>query len=278
MHQIDLKAEVARLRQLGSDFQDAHSTARSLTLSPGTDALRQLVPQITAVNGLAGQAMERLAALDGSQYTAVPGSRPALELLASVVYSASIASCDLSAALEANPLEGAAFPGPPADDDAVRAARHKEAAPVMAGHLADAIHQLDLAYTGCYYLASGITRDMEQHAERSQTVATPKITDSQAAVLARLSTGGGALYQSLRRGSQSASDNVGASINLATLNALIKRGLVTVDATTPQLVGQRLEATAEGRRALAQHKPAKVSARAPSAVPLAAQQPAGHRR
>ncbi|MEU9383451.1 hypothetical protein AB0D38_21785 [Streptomyces sp. NPDC048279] len=190
MHQIDLPAEIARLRQLGSDFEDLHSEIRSLALPPGTDARQQLTAKIVDTNELVQQAMCRLAALDGSQYTAVPGSRPALEALASVVLAASLAACDLALALEANPLEGAPFPGPPgapfpdtaADEAAVRTARHAEAVPAMAEHLANAAHQLDLAHTGCYYLASGITRDLKQHAEqnprrhrrrRSRTASTP---------------------------------------------------------------------------------------------------------
>lgn len=180
MHHIDLSAEIARLRQLGSDFADLHSEIHSLPATPGADTRRHLTDQIVATNELVHRAMERLTALAGSQYTTVPGSRPALEALASVAYAASIAASDLAAALCANPLEGAPFPGPPTDEAAARAARHKEAAPAMAKHLADAAHQLDLAHTGCYYLASGITRDLAtsppRHlhpSTRSPTASTP---------------------------------------------------------------------------------------------------------
>lgn len=113
MRQIDLQAEITRLRQLGSDFEDLHSDIRSLALTPGTDARQQLTAKIVDTNELVQQAMFRLATLDGSQYTAVPGSRPSLEALASVVLAASLAASDLACALEANPLEGAPFPGPP---------------------------------------------------------------------------------------------------------------------------------------------------------------------
>ena len=178
-----MHAEITRLRQLGSDFDDLHSEVRSLALTPGTEARHQLTSKITATNELVHRAMECLAALDGSQYTAVPGSRPALEALASVVYSAIVASSDLGAALLENPLEGSPFPGPPADEAAVRKARHAQAIPAMVEHLAEAAHQLDLAHTGCYYLASGITRDLKQHAEQNQATAAPKITDSQYAAL-----------------------------------------------------------------------------------------------
>ncbi|MFI5795885.1 hypothetical protein [Streptomyces sp. NPDC051677] len=280
MQQIDLNAEIARLRQLGSDFEDLHSEIRSLTLTPGTDARQQLTSKIVATHELVQQAMERLGALDGSQYTAVPGSRPTLEALASVALAASIAASDLACALEANPLEGAAFPGPPTDEAAVRQARHAEAVPAMAGHLADAAHQLDLAHTGCYYLASGITRDLKQHAEQNQSQATPppKITDSQYAVLARLSAGGGTRYVISRYGVPKAIDKDRATVNVATLNALIKRGLVAVDTTTPLHQGQRLRITAEGHRALAQHKPTTAPTRTAAVTPPAAKQLAGRTR
>ncbi|MEU9246956.1 hypothetical protein [Streptomyces sp. NPDC048385] len=277
MRQIDLNAEIARLRQLGSIFEDLHTEIRSLTLTPGTDARQQLTAKITATNELAQQTMERLAALDGSQYAAVPGSRPALEALASIVVAASVAASDLASALFANPWEGAPFPGPPADETAVRKARHAEAVPAMAEHLADAAHQLDLAHTGCYYLASGITRDLKQHAEQDQSTPAPKITDSQYAVLARLSAGGGTRYVISRYGVLKAIDKDRATVNVATLNALIKRGLVEVDTTTPLHQGQRLHVTAEGQRALARHKPVTTPARTAAVAPPATKQAAAGR-
>ncbi|GGZ79512.1 hypothetical protein [Streptomyces bluensis] len=277
MQQIDLNAEIARLRQLGRDFEDLHSEIRSLTLTPGTDARQQLTSKIVATHGLVQRAMERLGALDGSHYTAVPGSRPSLEALASVVFAASLAASDLACALEANPLEGAAFPGPPADEAAVRQARHAEAVPAMAEHLANAAHQLDLAHTGCYYLASGITRDLKQHAEQdqSQTTPPPKITDSQYAVLGWLSAGGGTRYVISRYGVLKAIDKDRTTVNVATLNSLIKRELVAVDTTTSLHQGQRLDVTAEGHRALAHHKPATAAARATAVPPPATKQAAG---
>jgi hypothetical protein len=47
MHQIDLKAEITRLRQLGSDFKAMHSNIRSLALKLGTYARRQITSHIT---------------------------------------------------------------------------------------------------------------------------------------------------------------------------------------------------------------------------------------
>ncbi|MET9832787.1 hypothetical protein ABZ078_26585 [Streptomyces sp. NPDC006385] len=255
-----------------------HSKIRSLTLTPGTDARQQLTSKIVATNGLVHRAMERLAALDGSQYTAVPGSRPSLEALASVVLAASLAASDLASALEANPLEGAAFPGPPADEAAVRKARHAEAAPTMAEHLTDAAHQLDLAHTGCYYLATGINRDLKRHAEQNQATPALKITDSQHAVLTRLSTGGGTRFVISRYGLLKAMDKDLATVNVATLNALIKRGFVAVDTTTSLHQGQRLLVTAEGHRARAQHKPTTAPARAAAVAPPATKQATGRAR
>lgn len=255
-----------------------HSEIRSLTLIPGTDARQQLTSKIVATHELVQRAMERLAALDGSQYTAVPGSRPALEALASVVSAASLAASDLACAMLANPLEGAPFPGPPTDETAVRKARHAETVPAMAEHLADAAHQLDLAHTGCYYLASGITRDLKQYTEQNQATPTPKITDSQYAVLARLSAGGGTLFETSRYGVTKAIDKDRATVNVATLNALIKRGLIAVDTSTSLQQGQRLDVTAEGHRTLAQHKPTTAPNRVTPVTPPATKQPTGRTR
>jgi hypothetical protein len=255
-----------------------HSEIRSLTLAPGTDARQQLTSKIVATHELAQRAMERLAALDGSQYTAVPGSRPALEALASVVSAAGLAASDLACAMLANPLDGAPFPGPLADEAAVRKARHAEAAPAMAEHLADAAHQLDMAHIGCYYLASGITRDLKQHTEQNQTTPAPKITTSQYAVLARLSAGGGTLYVKSRYGVLRAIDKDRATVNVATLNALIKRGLVAVDTTTSLQHGQRLDVTTEGHRALARHKPTTAPNRAAAVTLPSTKQAAGRTR
>ncbi|MEU9189254.1 hypothetical protein AB0D14_32860 [Streptomyces sp. NPDC048484] len=278
MRQIDLPAEIARLRQLASGFEDLHSEIRSLVLTPGTDARQELTAKIVATNELVQQATVRLAALDGSQYTAVPGSRPALDALASVVLAASVAASDLAGALFANPLDGAPFPGPPADDAAVREARHAKAVPLLGEHLANAAHQLDLARTGCSYLASGITRHLKQHAEHDQTTPAPKITDSQYASLSALSHDGGRLYMSGRKGTLRASTTGGVPLNTATFNALHTRGLVRIDATRSLAQGQRLHITAEGHRALAQHKPTTAPARETAVAPPATKQGAGHTR
>ncbi|MFG2349640.1 hypothetical protein [Streptomyces phaeochromogenes] len=51
--------------------------------------------------------------------------------------ASSLAGNDLANALFANPYEGAQFSGYPADDEAVRTARHAEAIPRMTEHLDD---------------------------------------------------------------------------------------------------------------------------------------------
>ncbi|MCL6737719.1 hypothetical protein [Streptomyces neyagawaensis] len=279
MRQIDLSTEIAQLRELGSDFADLHSEVRSLTPTPGTDLRRQLMAHIVTVNELVQRTMERLAVLSGSQYTIVPGSRPALEALASVIYTASVAAADLAGALFANPVEGAPFPGPSIDEAAVRAARQREAAQVMADHLADAAHRLDLAYTGCYYLASGITRDLDNHPGRSSesTVPVPEITDSQCAALGALVEAGGILYVSSRKGTLHATTKSHGRVNIASFKALQKRGLVHVDTGTDLIQGQHISVTAAGHRALEIHTPARTTPPTTAVVakPPAPARPAG---
>ncbi|MER6531648.1 hypothetical protein [Streptomyces sp. NPDC001508] len=276
MHTVDLAAEVAQLRQLGSDFEQRHSQVRSLALTPGTEARRQLTTQIAATNDLTRRVMERLATLDCSQYSQIPGSRPALDALASLVESAALAAADLASALAANPLEGAPFAGPPTDEAAVRQARDSSAAPAMAEHVADAAHQLDLCFTGCYYLASGITQDLKRHAERNEAAAAAKLTDSQYDVLARLSSGGGALAERGRMGVSKAHDKNGTPVNLRTLRSLIGQELVTVDTATSLYHGQRLDLTAKGKQALAQHKRATAPTETRAVAPSVQKQ--AHRR
>lgn len=81
-----------------------------------------------------------------------------------------------------------------------------------------------------------------------------------------------------RYGVLKAIDKDRATVNVATLNALIKRGLVAVDTTTPLHQGQRLRITAEGHRALAQHKPTTAPTRTAAVTPPAAKQLAGRTR
>ncbi|MGA5556181.1 hypothetical protein [Streptomyces lavendulocolor] len=177
----NLTEQAQQLRALAGEFQALHARVRDVSYIPGTDALRQISPLLIKAQDLTATIVVRLGALDGSAYANVAGSRASLECLASVVVASSLAGNDLASALYANPYEGAPFPGYPADDEAVRTARHAEAIPRMTGHLADAAHQLDLCATGCHYVATGITRDLAaaQEAEPAQRTTGSALTDAQ---------------------------------------------------------------------------------------------------
>ncbi|MGX4693720.1 hypothetical protein [Streptomyces sp. JNUCC 63] len=88
MRQIDLPAQIDHLRKLGADFTALHTTVTALhttvtalNAQPGSEMLQQLGPKILAIHELVGRALVRLSVLDGSQYTAIPGSRSSLETL-----------------------------------------------------------------------------------------------------------------------------------------------------------------------------------------------------
>lgn len=171
MNSTDIAQEAEQLRQLARDFEKLHAQVRDLTWQPGTDALTQISPLLLQAQNLTAQTLARLNALDSSPYTAVPGSRFRLGTIAGAVASAAVAASDLSTALLHNPYEGMGFPGPPVDERTVRAVRHAEAVPIMTGHLADAVHQLDTAATCCHYAATGITDDLD--AATTALAATP---------------------------------------------------------------------------------------------------------
>ncbi|MEU9290282.1 hypothetical protein AB0D57_38010 [Streptomyces sp. NPDC048275] len=165
------------------------TSVSTLKAQLGSEMLKQLTPEIAQVHELAGRSLVRLAALDGSQYTLVPGSRFTLEALSSVVEAASIAALGLASAVADNPLEGAAFAsGPPIDDASMRKARHAEAAPRLAKALGDAAHQLDLCANGCLYTASFIIRDLKEHPEHLPPL--PQLTRAQYTALEKVAQGG----------------------------------------------------------------------------------------
>ncbi|MGW0710197.1 hypothetical protein ACWD4G_30290 [Streptomyces sp. NPDC002643] len=234
-----------------------------MSYTPGTDALRRISPFLVQTQNLTAAALAHLTALDHSTYTALAGSRSGLELLASVVYSSSLAANDLANALMANPYEGAPFSGYPADDASSRAARHTEALPRMASHLQDAAHQLDLSATGCHYLAHSITDKLasspgHKAASTQQTTGHHRLalTRSQYAALEALRDGGH-LYENARRaGVTRVATDDGTRVSIATYEALRKRGLVTADTSTPLLYhGQKITVTEDGHRALKQPRP-----------------------
>ncbi|MFG3038093.1 hypothetical protein ACGFYZ_14400 [Streptomyces sp. NPDC048330] len=109
----------------------------------------------------------------------MPGSRHSLDALAAAASAASSGTTCLAQAIAANPLDGAGFPGPPADENAIRHARNAEAVPLIAEHLADAASDFDLAATCCAYIASGIAEDVRAHPAHVRTPAhAPATTTS----------------------------------------------------------------------------------------------------
>ncbi|MFK0121159.1 hypothetical protein [Streptomyces sp. NPDC090994] len=251
MQPIDLETEVTRLRTLGSDFEDLHSDVLHLRPKPGPDAQQKITTVIVATNALVERALERLDALAGSQYTAVPGSRPSLEAMASVVHAGATAARDLAAALSENPAQGAPYPRSSPD----QAVQHAAASNTVAEHLAEAAHHLEHAFTSCYYLARGIPRDLQQHPGQQPAVTPVKLSASQYDALVRLSQGGGQVFSSIRSVNSRAMDGNGRTVNQATLAVLTKHSLVTVDTSTSLFVGQRLVVTEAGRQAIAAYKP-----------------------
>lgn len=246
---------------------------RDVSYTPGTDALRRIGPLLLQAQDLTATALVRLTALDNSAYTSVTGSRASLELLASVVSSASLAGTDLAHVVLANPYEGAEFAGYPATSEAMRTARHAEAIPQMSGHLDDAVHQLDLCAIGCHYLAHGIAEDLAAEQERMSKTARkttgPALTAAQYDALTALN-GGGHLYESATRGLgvTRVATNDCTRVSIATYRALAKRGLVTHDTSTSLWAGgQKITVTEQGQQALAQPRPAAALATAVAAPP-----------
>ncbi|MEU4486688.1 hypothetical protein AB0H94_17680 [Streptomyces purpurascens] len=275
MPPLDLADHIQQLHSLANDFDSLNARVRDVSYTPGTDALRQISPLLLKAQDLTATALVCLSALESSTYTGIAGSRASLECLASVVFASSLAGNDLASALSANPYEGASFPGYPADDAAVRTARHAEAIPKMTGHLADAAHQLNLSATGCHYVATGITRDLAAVRKASTTARPttgPTLTSAQFDALKSLALGGGRLYESSQRGpgvTHVATDD-GTRVSIATFRALAKRGLVDRDTSTSLFRGQKITVTEEGHQALSGPRP-----QAPAATPaIGASKPA----
>ncbi|WP_328844966.1 hypothetical protein [Streptomyces sp. NBC_00258] len=263
---------------MARDFEALRTRVRDVSYTPGADALRRISPLLLTAQDLTATALVRLTALDNSAYTNIAGSRASLELLASVVSSSSLAGTDLAHALLANPYEGLQFAGYPADDEAVRTARHAEAIPQMTGHLDDAAHQLDLSAIGCHYLAHGITEDLsseqEHQAAPAQQTTVPDLTRPQYDALTSF-LGGARLYESSQRGlgvTRVATDD-GARVSIATYRALAKHRMVTADTSTSLYHGQKITVTEQGLRALAKPRPhAALTAAAPAPPKIAARQ------
>ncbi|MFE1407818.1 hypothetical protein ACFW5D_30175 [Streptomyces sp. NPDC058770] len=248
MRQIDLPLQIDHLRTLGNDFNALRSTVTALDAQPGSGMLQQLGPKILAAHELIGRTLVRLSALDGSQYTAVPGSRAALETLGEVVVSASVAAAQLSRAVADNPLEAAPFAtGQRFDDALARQARHTEAAPLLAESLTTAVHHLDLCATCCQYTASGIARDLKEHPEHLPEI--PQLTGAQYKTLDTIAQGGVRQHRRLGGGISVRAGN-GSSIHATPFAVLQKHRLVRVSAASSPLAEQDVTVTALGRLAL----------------------------
>ncbi|MGW2721052.1 hypothetical protein [Streptomyces sp. NPDC001492] len=269
--------QVDHLRQLGAEFGALKTSVSTLKAQPGSEMLKQLAPKIAQVHELIGRTLMRLAALDGSQYTLVPGSRPALEALSSVVEAASVAALDLASAVADNPLEGTVFAGsPPLDNYTVRKARHAEAAPRLAKALGDAAHQLDLCATGCLYTASGIIRDLKEHPEHLPPL--PQLTSAQYAALEKVAQGGTSVSRSLRGSRETVLAGDGSTIHSKPFTALADNKLIRVQQGTSLFVSRKVTVTAAGRLALDTQKPARTPTTANANVPAPAAAAAGRRR
>ncbi|MGD3109301.1 hypothetical protein [Streptomyces sp. YGL11-2] len=267
---------------MARDFEALKARVRDVSYTPGTDALHRISPLLLQTQDLTATALARLTALDNSSYSHIAGSRGSLELLASVVSSSSLAGTDLAHVVLANPYEGAQVAGYPADDEAVRTARHTEAIPKMSGHLDDAVHQLDLCAIGCHYLAHGITEDLATAQEYKSAAVRqktgPALSPAQYDALCALQ-GGGKLYESSTRGLgvTRVATNDGTRVSIATYRALARRGLVSADASTSLYQGQKITVTEQGRQALAQPRPRAPLSTAAATVPKAAATQGAHR-
>ncbi|MEE1744101.1 MULTISPECIES: hypothetical protein [unclassified Streptomyces] len=225
--------------------------------------LRQLGPQILSVQELVGRTLVRLSVLDGSQYTAVPGSRSSLETLSEVVASASVAASQLARAVADNPLEAAAFAGTP-DAAATRRARLADSAPILAKSLTTAVHHLSLCAACCHHTASGIARDLKDHPEHRPQL--PELSDAQYAALDKIAQVGANHYTS-RSDKTSVRDGNGNTIHAKPFNVLLKHRLIRIDPGTSAIVSREIEITARGRLVLDIQKPGRAQPVSPGSVP-----------
>lgn len=251
------------------------TSVSTLKAQLGSEMLKQLTPKIAQVHELTGRTLVRLAALDNSQYTLVPGSSFTLEALSSVVETASIAALDLARAVADNPLEGAAFAGgPPMDDASVRTARHAEADPRLTMALGDAVHQLDLCENGCVYTASFIIRDLKEHPEHLPPL--PQLTRAQYTALEKVAQGGTRVSRSLRGGRQSVRAGDGSTLHNKPFTVLADNKLVRVHQGPSVFLDRSVTVTAAGRLALDTQNPTRTPAPAMAKAPAPAA--AGRRR
>ncbi|MFJ9979363.1 hypothetical protein [Streptomyces cyaneofuscatus] len=143
-----------QLHYLAVEFETLHARVRDVSYTPGSDALRQITPLLLISHDLTATALVGLRALDNSPGTTIIGSRCGRELMVSVAFFSARAGTDLAHVLLANPAEGTPTPVSPADEPSVRTVA--EAIAKMTGHLADAVHHLNLSATGCHSVAAAV--------------------------------------------------------------------------------------------------------------------------
>lgn len=263
LRQIDLPLQIDLLHKLAGDFTALHTSVGSLDSQPGSELLKQLGPQILSVHELVGRTLVRLSVLDGSQYTAVPGSRSSLETLSEVVASAAAAASQLARAVADNPLEAAAFAGTP-DDATTRRARLTDATPVLAKSLTTAVYHLRMCVACCHHTASGIARDLRDHPQHRPPL--PELSDAQYAALDKIAQGGASHYTS-RSDKTRVLDGNGNTIHAKPFNVLLESRLIRIDTRTAAIVSREIEITSRGRLVLDIQKPGRAQPTSPGSTP-----------
>ncbi|MFE9686749.1 hypothetical protein [Streptomyces sp. NPDC006285] len=261
-----MPVQVDHLRRLGADFTSLKDSVTALDARPGASLLAQLSPKIGQAHQLIARTLQQLTDLSASQYTAVPGSRAALDAFCGVVESASLAAADLAGAVAENPLDAVGFAGGSSEDaDAVRKARHASSAPLLAKALTRAAQCLDLSAAGCLYTASGISRDLATSPEYLASL--PRLTRSQYTALEKIAQGGTRFYGSRRGGRETIRAGDDSTLHTKPFEVLRKNRLVDLRGHGSSLGGWDVRVTAAGRLALIAQKPPvqPASAQTPTA-------------
>ncbi|MDT0382563.1 hypothetical protein RM572_27780 [Streptomyces sp. DSM 42041] len=272
MRQIDILLQIDHLHRLGDNFTAQQQAVQRVEPEPGTELLRHLSPILPAVHDLVTQSLTRLTVLDGSQYTAAPGARAALDALSSLVATASNAATTLANTLGSNPLDTAESPDrSTADEGAAVQVRHDEARQMIAQGVADAALQLEVCAATCHATATGIMDDLIQSPEHRPPL--PNLTAAQYTALEKIADGGASRYTSIRGGAARITATDGTTLHATPFAVLEKHRLIDT-ARTPAATGQRIHITAAGRLALTVQKPTRARPPAPATAPVLAH---GHR-
>ncbi|MGW3009581.1 hypothetical protein ACWC9R_12195 [Streptomyces sp. NPDC001219] len=177
--------------------------------------------------------------------------------------------------MAANPLDSIGLGGPHEDEDSIRRARRARALPEMASYLADAADQFAGCEADCLYLASGIDRGLERSPSTTKQ-ASHKLSSTQYEALRALAKVGTTM-QTRDRDSAIVLTPDHTLITTATLQSLDKRGLVHLDTSAPLYQGRGITVTAEGHRALAQHRARTSATTVPTTTPTVAAKREGRR-